>query len=440
MRFLYENSINWLLVLTIYALGTLGILASGGSGNDENSDGSNIGWISISSSDIETFPTPSVSLRGTAFISSEYTVHQCVGLACIFGWYDNSYPGVDVFWINQTTNLQGTASSRYGTATDWEHYWYADVPITSGLNQIQVRATDPDGNDATASLSVEYIPTAPSDLQANTNDGEITLSWSPVQGATAYTLYWSTIPGEAFSQGVSADMSGTDFLHDGLLNGTTYYYAITSRYLAGESEPSAEISATVGAPLQPKIFSSSLIGADILLSWNTVATADTYSLYWANEPGVTKKNGTPISGVISPYLHGGLSGLPYYYVVTALNGFGESLESEEAMGFPPIAPPPPDGLVAIQRLQVVDLTWNPVPGVFDYEVYRCHAWAISTPEGCEPSPNGCYGPWERIGTNILETQFVDWTVDTFAYWYYVTARNPYNTSLPSYWAGLCVEP
>jgi len=89
---------------------------------------------------------------------------------------------------------------------------------------------------------------------------------------------------------------------------------------------------------------------------------------------------------------------------------------------------------------VVDLTWSPVPGVFDYDVYRCHAWAISTPDGCEPSPNNCYGPWERIGTNIIETEFVDWTVDTVAYWYYVTARNPYDSSVPTDWAGTCVEP
>ena len=51
-----------------------------------------------------------------------------------------------------------------------------------------------------------------------------------------------------------------------------------------------------------------------------------------------------------------------------------------------------------------------------------------------------YGPWELIGANLGDTQFVDWTVETVAYWYYVTARNPYASSVPSEGAGLCVAP
>ena len=182
----------------------------------------------------------------------------------------------------------------------------------------------------------------------------------------------------------------------------------------------------------------------MLLSWHAVATASTYNLYWNNEPGVNKLNGTAITGVASPYLHTGLDGLPYYYVITAVNGYGESLESEEAMATPPLAPPPPTGLTAVQRFMstTVDLDWHPVQNVYDYDIYRCHAWSISTPQtGCQPSVSaGCFGPWERIGANVADTQFADWTVSTNSYWYYVTARNAFDSSLPSEWAGLCVEP
>jgi hypothetical protein len=184
------------------------------------------------------------------------------------------------------------------------------------------------------------------------------------------------------------------------------------------------------------------MGSDVQLAWDTVVTAGSYTLYWANEPGVTKQTGTPISGVISPYLHTSLSGLPYYYIVTAENGYGESLESAEVMASPPLAPPAPTGLSTSLRSggTAVDLTWQPVLGAYDYDVYRCWAWAISTAGGCEPAPNSCYGSWEHIGQNITATYMVDWTVDTVAYWYYVTSRNAYDSSVPSDWDGLCIAP
>lgn len=424
------------------------VSCEGCNSSSSSSSDNNIGWIAIKSSAV-TISTDGIAmaeLNGDAFVSPSYVAHQCAGLACIFGQYDNSYPGVDVTWTNITTGTQGTATSRYGTATSWDHLWYASVPVVAGDNQLQVTAADPADNFATVSVSFEYIPPAPNDLRADTNDGQITLNWSPVPEATAYRLYWSTTQGVAFPYGTIIDVTAPPFVHTGLANGTIYYYVITSLYQGRESAPSTEIQATSGAPSKPANFSASLIGPDVELSWDAVATADTYTLYWANETGVTKQDGIQVPGVISPYLHIGLSGVPYYYVVTAVNGYGESLETEEVMAFPEIAPPTPEGLKVSQRygfsgyVSIVDLAWQSVPGAYDYNVYRCHAWSISTSEGCEPSPSGCYGPWEQIGTNFTDTDFIDGTVDYVAYWYYVTARNAYGSSLPSEWVGLCVKP
>ncbi len=431
-------------------LGVLSALGSGG-GDSYVDEDPNIGWVKISSSYIRLVDgQPHANLSGSAFVNASYSAHKCAGLCCLLCIYDDSYPGVDVSWLNQTTGVSGIATSRYGTATSWEHLWYASVPLVLGINQLQVTAADPAGNSASANISIEYLPPAPIDLRADTGDGQITLLWTPVQGATAYRLYWSTTPDYAFPYGATIDITNPPYIHDSLVNGATYYYVITSLYLTSESEPSEEIAAIPGIPPRPTNFSANLISYDVELSWDAVPMADTYTLYWANESGVTKQNGTPITGAISPFLHTGLSGIPYYYVVTASNVYGESLESDEVMAYPPLPPPIPTGLSAVQRpnitgQQVIDLAWDSVPGIDNYEVFRCWVGYVSMsgPEYCQSIPWDCSDPWERLGTPT-EPVFQDWTVysgygSTYAvYKYYLTARNTFGVSLPSDWIRMCV--
>lgn len=127
-------------------------------GSDGDSDGEvNIGWIAVESTIVVAGDDEvTAALSGKAFVSSDFVAHQCVGIACLLGWYDNSYPGVDVIWWNQTTDEQGTATSRYGTATHWEHLWSANVPLIEGVNELMITADDPIGNSADVNLSVEY--------------------------------------------------------------------------------------------------------------------------------------------------------------------------------------------------------------------------------------------------------------------------------------------
>ncbi len=78
------------------------------------------------------------------------------------------------------------------------------------------------------------------------------------------------------------------------------------------------------------------------VSWDASAGAETYNLYWATAPGVTKGTGTKIQGVTSPYLHTGLAnGMTYYYAVAAQKDGLESDLSTEVSATPFLAPPPP---------------------------------------------------------------------------------------------------
>lgn len=88
-------------------------------------------------------------------------------------------------------------------------------------------------------------------------------------------------------------------------------------------------------PTSPTSVTAIAGNAQNIISWNTVTTATSYNIYWSTTSGVTKTNGTKISNLTSPYTHSGITnGTAYYYVVTAVNSFGESTESSQASAIP----------------------------------------------------------------------------------------------------------
>jgi hypothetical protein len=79
----------------------------------------------------------------------------------------------------------------------------------------------------------------------------------------------------------------------------------------------------------------------VTVSWATVSGATSYNLYRASATGVTKANyaslpdGVRQTGVTSPASDTGLAnGKTYYYIVTAVNGAGESAGSVECSAMP----------------------------------------------------------------------------------------------------------
>lgn len=64
------------------------------------------------------------------------------------------------------------------------------------------------------------------------------------------------------------------------------------------------------------------------LTWNPVAGATAFNLYWSTSSIITTNAGTKISNVFSPFVHTGLStGVTYYYLVTVEINEAESLPS-----------------------------------------------------------------------------------------------------------------
>ncbi len=99
------------------------------------------------------------------------------------------------------------------------------------------------GVSANSALPVFPARWRPSVFRRFLATARVTLSWTSVPGANGYYLYSGTSSGEETNL-VAANYSGISFTNTGLLNGTNYYYVVTSTNNNGESPDSPEASAT----------------------------------------------------------------------------------------------------------------------------------------------------------------------------------------------------
>ncbi len=88
------------------------------------------------------------------------------------------------------------------------------------------------------------VPTSPTDVVAVGGTNKATISWSAVNGAASYTIYWSTAAGGTTTTGTGVVSATTSYIQRGLLPATRYYYLVTARNNSGESAASGEIATT----------------------------------------------------------------------------------------------------------------------------------------------------------------------------------------------------
>ena len=89
-------------------------------------------------------------------------------------------------------------------------------------------------------------PAAPTLAAAVAGDGQVTLDWNDVAGATGYKVFQSNVSGGQGSVPVVSPTASMTTL-TGLLNGTTYFFTVKAVSAAGDSATSNEVSATPSA-------------------------------------------------------------------------------------------------------------------------------------------------------------------------------------------------
>jgi hypothetical protein len=152
-----------------------------------------------------------------------------------------------------TLSLTGTMSGGQGSgsftisfqATNWptsiSGTWTAQKQSGSGVTNMPPMQT--------------MVPSAPTGVAALPGNGQVSISWSAVAGATSYNIYWGTAPGLTKSNGTNITGVTTPYTHSGLTNGGTNYYLVSAVNSAGESYASMVVSAAPTGGSVPNIVS-----------------------------------------------------------------------------------------------------------------------------------------------------------------------------------------
>ena len=272
-------------------------------------------------------------------------------------------------------------------------------------------------------------PAAPTGVQATAGDGTIILTWSPVNNATSYNIYWSFTSGVALSPSNElANRTSPAHLTGG--NGTTYYFVVTAVNAYGESLASAEVNATPSAggsttysvPAAPTGVHAVAGDSQITLSWTAVTGATSYNIYWSNSAGVTTSTGQVLYNQPNPVILPAANGTTYYAVITAVNANGESTPSAEVSATPSASgsttysvPSAPTGVYAVAGDGRVTLSWTQVSGL------TYHLYYSTTPGVTKSNALQEYN-------NQTSPQLMAGLTNGITYYFILTAENSYGES------------
>jgi len=250
----------------------------------------------------------------------------------------NSSAGATSYNVKRSTTNGGpyttvasptTASYTNTGLTNGTPYYYVVTAVNSAGE------SNPSSQATATPTAPGTVPAVPTGLQATAGNAQISLIWNASSGATSYNVKRSTTNGGPYTTVASPTTAA--YTNIGLTNGTPYYYVVTAVNSAGESNPSAQATATPAAPVTvppvPTGLQATAGNAQVSLTWNASSGATSYNVKRSTT------NGGPYTTIASPttagYTNTGLTnGTPYYYVVTAVNSVGESNPSAQATATP----------------------------------------------------------------------------------------------------------
>ena len=180
-----------------------------------------------------------------------------------------------------------------------------------------------------AQTSSAADPDAPA-LTAEAGEDAIALSWTAVSGATRYELWVWWESDTDWVQLDSGELTTTNFRHDEVAEGTTYYYLVRAVSESGELGAWSErVAVTIEGPqtvLAAPILSAAAVEGGVELSWTPVAGAAGYELWaWTRWEDWQRLDDGSLSA--TAFSHTGLpSGVTYYYGIRAIDERGGASE------------------------------------------------------------------------------------------------------------------
>ncbi|WP_168121802.1 fibronectin type III domain-containing protein [Paenibacillus sp. HB172176] len=231
-------------------------------------------------------------------------------------------------------------------------------------------------------------PRAPVLMQTEAGNQSVTLKWQASLNATGYKVKYGTSSG-SYSTTIDAGNTLSRTL-TGLVNGGTYYFAVTAYNATGESGLSGETSATLSPPSAPmarRAYAETF--GNIAVEWQSVPGATGYNLKYGTASG-TYTSTIDVGNNLGQLVTNLTPGTTYYFAVTAYNGRGESGASAEmsaaAAGWLPLAPH--HAVITNEASTSISLSWSPTrtetyreyfeDGVADNWTAQTGSWSVVT--------------------------------------------------------------
>jgi predicted phage tail protein len=333
----------------------------------------------------------------------------------------------------------GHESDTYDASVPVGQLTRVSADVGEGVYYFRIRAVNADGPGAPSPEvavtvgAAGVLPGAPQNLLAGMIPNVLTLTWdAPSEGLplTGYVLYAGTFPGTSNLLRLPiGSTTPTLSLPIGGVTAGTYFLRVAAVNAVGEGPVNNEVSVTVtsgGAPGAPGHLTATIANGRLILNWEPPAVGEPisyYNVYVSDVPGMPQWANWSVVGAASfsiPF--GGAPPGTYYFVVTAVNEFGEGPGSNEVtLTFGQTPPPsPPVNPVASLSGAVITISWQPPTTggpILDYVVH------ISNIAG---------GDTFRRATGGATTWTTPWTgAAPGTYYFYITAVNAYGVSQPS---------
>ncbi|MDB6065098.1 MAG: hypothetical protein JWR26_1306 [Pedosphaera sp.] len=227
--------------------------------------------------------------------------------------------------------LRGTSTGVYTVSNNVASNAYTDNTTVGGTTYFYVvQATNSSGASANSSevsaIPTIALPSAPSGLTATGTNGAVNLSWSAGSGAASYNVKRSTTSG---AEATIATSGTTSYSDTSVINGTTYFYQVSSTNNAGESANSAEASATPDVPpVAPTGLTATAGTNQVALSWTGSAGAASYNVKRSTTSGSGYTTVGTTTAPTTAYTDStAVKFTQYFYVISAVNAYGEGANS-----------------------------------------------------------------------------------------------------------------
>jgi Fibronectin type III domain len=296
------------------------LLALGCSVPNAVSGGSGGGSSSSPSGGSSTPSAPAAPVLTTASNQLSVSWTAVTGATSYELWYNTSNDSSSATKFG--SDVTGTTATITGLTNDTTYYVWVKAKNSVGTSGFS-------SSTNAKPIAPTTAPDAPAAPVLTHGNNQLTVTWTAVNGATSYEVWYYTGDDSSSASKFGSDVTGTTATITGLTNGTTYYVWLKAKNAIGTSGFGASANKLLAPNIPSYPTLTSGLG-QITATWTAVTGATAYELWYntSNDTTSATKFASDFTGTT-----GTITGLSYgtiYYIwvkaknATGTNGFSPS--------------------------------------------------------------------------------------------------------------------